>query len=173
MISEIESFFRSLLYRRKFVRIGKNCKFSGKCQISGRGEISLGDNVTLIKATLSAGQGAKIVVGNNCYLSSCTLAAMSAIEVGDETLISGQANIIDTDWHGLQRSERGKVEPVVVGKHVWICAGATLLKGVSVGDNAIVGFGSVVTRDVAANTIVAGNPAKKIGDTDGYGLFAT
>ncbi len=173
MISEMERFFRSLLYRRKFAKIGKNCKFYGKSKIIGKGKIILGDNVTVIKATLSAGQGGKIVVGNNCYLSSCTLAALGAIEVGDEALISGQANIIDTDWHGSRRSERGKIEPVVVGKHVWVCAGATLLKGVSVGDNAIVGFGSVVTHDVAANTIVAGNPAKKIGDTDGYGLFAT
>ena len=160
------------MYKRKLAVVGKSCRFVGKCDISGEGKIILGDNVTLIKAKLHAAPGAKIVIGNNCYLSSCVLTAFTSIEVGQETLIAGEASILDSDFHGTKRTEHAKKKPVKVGNHVWICAGARILKGVSIGDNAIVGTDSVVTHDVAANTIVAGNPAKKIGDTDGYGLFA-
>lgn len=55
-----------------------------------------------------------------------------------------------------------EAEPITIGNNVWIGGSATILPGVSIGDNAVVGAGSVVTRDVAPNTVVAGNPAKVI-----------
>jgi acetyltransferase-like isoleucine patch superfamily enzyme len=55
------------------------------------------------------------------------------------------------------------VAPVVIGENVWIAAGAAVLRGVTIGDDSVVAFGSVVTRDVPAGTIVGGNPARELG----------
>ena len=74
--------------------------------------------------------------------------------------------MIATLNHGFKPSERAALDPspVVIGKRVWIGANVTRLPGVTIGDNSIVGAGEVVSKDVAANTIVAGVTAKKIGD---------
>ena len=86
------------------------------------------------------------------------------IEIGDSTIIGHQVLMFDTDFHGIDGHETNQ-EPIIIGKHVWIAARAIILKGVTIGDNAIVAAGSVVTKDVAENTIVAGNPATQIGVT--------
>ena len=77
----------------------------------------------------------------------------------------GRKPVSDTLNHGVKASERHASEPkpVVMGKKVWIGANCTLLPGVTIGDNAIIAAGAVVTKDVEENTIVGGVPAKKIG----------
>lgn len=72
--------------------------------------------------------------------------------------------VIATINHGLKPEDRfnNHVAPVSLGKNVWIGSGAMILPGVSIGDNAVVAAGSVVTKDVAAGTVVAGNPARFI-----------
>jgi len=92
---------------------------------------------------------------------------LKRIDIGDFTIVGDRAIIYDTDWHGLDGREP-KTAPVRIGKHVFICARVTVLKGVDVGDFSVIGAGSVVTRSIEKNTIVAGNPAKRIGFTTGY-----
>ncbi len=86
------------------------------------------------------------------------------IEIGDSTIIGHQVLMLDTDFHGIDGHPE-KQGPIKIGKHVWIAARAIILKGVTIGDNAIVAAGSVVTKNVAENAIVAGNPAVQIGVT--------
>jgi acetyltransferase-like isoleucine patch superfamily enzyme len=95
------------------------------------------------------------------------IAAVKEISIGDNTIIGIQTVIYDTDWHGIDGA-KVKVEPVSIGKNVWIGARAIILKGVKIGDNAVVAAGSVVTHDVEANTLVAGNPAGFVKNTMGY-----
>ena len=84
-------------------------------------------------------------------------------DVGDDAIL-GDAMILDTDFHSIypdRWSVEAKAEskPIRTGRNVWIGGAASVLKGVKIGDNSVVGFGPVVIRDVPRNSVVAGNPA--------------
>ena len=88
-----------------------------------------------------------MTVGDDCILASCI--------------------IVDTDYHSVEvdRRQQGSVvksRPVVIGHNVWVAGRATVLKGVTIGDDSVVGFGAVVTTDVPAGVVVAGNPARVV-----------
>ena len=97
----------------------------------------------------------------------CTISAYQRVRIGEQCVIADRAMFIDFD-HGVVEVERPiRVQgiykrDVEVGSNVWIGYGACILRGVSVGDNSIVGTNSVVTRDVPANAVVAGIPARVI-----------
>jgi acetyltransferase-like isoleucine patch superfamily enzyme len=97
----------------------------------------------------------------------CTISAYQRVRIGEQCVIADRAMFIDFD-HGVVEVERSIREQgiykrdVEVGSNVWIGYGACVLRGVRVGDNSIVGTNSVVTRDVPANAVVAGIPARVI-----------
>jgi acetyltransferase-like isoleucine patch superfamily enzyme len=104
--------------------------------------------------------GAKSVLGQEC-----TISAYKRVRIGEQCVIADRAMFIDFD-HGVVEVERPirvqgiYTRDVEVGSNVWIGYGACILRGVSVGDNSIVGTNSVVTKDVPANAVVAGVPAR-------------
>lgn len=107
----------------------------------------------------------KLTLGHGYINAGTQLRCMERITIGDGCAIGRNVLIMDFDAHEITYENGTKnriTAPIEIGKHVWIGAGATILKGVTIGDNAIVGAGSIVTRDVPANTIVAGNPARII-----------
>ena len=109
--------------------------------------------------------GKNITIGKGVFINSgCQFQDQGGITIDDYALI-GPKTVIATLNHGFAPEERGALDPkpVKIGKRVWIGANATVLPGVTIGDTAIVGAGAVVTKDVAANTIVGGVPAKVIG----------
>lgn len=108
--------------------------------------------------------GKNIHLGEDVFINSgCRFQDQGGIRIGDRVLI-GHNVVIATLNHGMAPEERAHLEPrpVRVASDVWIGAGAIILPGVSVGEGAVVGAGSVVTRDVPARTVVAGNPARPI-----------
>lgn len=113
--------------------------------------------------------GYNIHVGKNFHAGyNCTVLDMAEVRVGDNCMIAPDVGIY-TAGHNISpvdRHKTGHAYPVTIGNNVWIGGHAVILPGVTIGDNSIVAAGSVVTKDVAANTIVAGNPAKKIRDIE-------
>lgn len=110
----------------------------------------------------NADYGLNISLGKNVFINSgCCFQDQGGIEVGDNVLI-GQQVVIATLNHDLTPSKRASMlpAPVKIGNGVWIGAHATILAGVTIGDNAVVAAGAVVTKDVPANTVVGGVPAK-------------
>ncbi len=108
--------------------------------------------------------GQNIKVGKNVFINSgCCFQDQGGIEIGDNVLI-GQQVVIATINHDLTPSKRANMfpAPVKIGNCVWIGAHATILSGVTIGDNAVIAAGAVVTKDVPANVIVGGVPAKII-----------
>ncbi|MDE7182261.1 MAG: sugar O-acetyltransferase [Clostridia bacterium] len=111
-----------------------------------------------------ADYGQNITVGQNVFINSgCCFQDQGGIEIGDNVLI-GQQVVIATLNHDLSPAKRGNMlpAPVKIGNGVWIGAHATILSGVTVGDGAVIAAGAVVNRDVPANTVVGGVPAKVI-----------
>lgn len=108
------------------------------------------------------GQG--ITVGKNVFINSCcNFQDQGGITIGDGSQIGHKVTLATLN-HGIAPEDRGTLYPasIAIGKNVWIGAAATVVPGVSIGDNSIIGAGSVVTKDVAPNTIVAGVPAKVV-----------
>lgn len=108
--------------------------------------------------------GANVHLGDGVYMNSgCVILDCARVEIGDKTLL-GPAVQIYTAIHPLDPGERAAfletARPVSLGRNVWIGGGAILLPGVTVGDNAVIGAGSVVTKDVPANCVALGNPAR-------------
>ena len=113
--------------------------------------------------------GKNITVGKGVFINEgCCFQDQGGIEIGDNALI-GQQVVIATLDHDLAPDKRANMipAPVKIGNNVWIGAHATILAGVTIGDNAVVAAGAVVTKDVPANVVVGGVPAKiikKIGE---------
>lgn len=108
--------------------------------------------------------GKNINIGKNVFINSCCcFQDQGGITIGDGTLIGHKAVFATLD-HDFDPQKRQSMipKPIVIGKNVWIGANVTILGGVTIGENAIVAAGAVVTKDVLANSIVAGIPAKFI-----------
>jgi len=96
------------------------------------------------------------------------ISSASGITLGDSCMMASSVYITDSDWHGIydRLDYIGASSPVTIGNNVWLGDSSIVCKGVSIGDNSIIGAGSVVTRDIPENVIAAGNPAKVIKKLD-------
>lgn len=108
--------------------------------------------------------GKNITVGEGVFINACChFQDHGGVTLGDGCQI-GHNVVFATLNHGLAPEERVSTipAPIILGKNVWVGSNATILQGVTIGDNAVVGAGAVVTKDVPANTVVGGVPAKFI-----------
>jgi Acetyltransferase (isoleucine patch superfamily) len=124
------------------------------------------DEKTFIVPPFHCDLGFNIILGKNVLINyDCVLLDCTKIIIGDNVLIGPGTKIV-TASHPMDINERREritvCHPVKIGNDVWIGAGAVILPGITIGDRSVVGAGSIVTRDVPSNTIVAGNPARKL-----------
>ena len=163
------------------VTVGSNVSLKGKPRIERfTGRIVLGDNVTLrshdygyhsalygpTRLMTDTHPDALIEIGDNSRINGACIHATKRISIGRNCLIAANVCILDSDGHGLAPDERHLVNPVclpvTIEENVWIGINAIILKGVTVGRNSVVASGSVVVKDVPANCVVAGNPARVV-----------
>lgn len=112
--------------------------------------------------------GKNITIGKNVFINACChFQDQGGITLGDGCLI-GHNVVFATLNHGFAPANRASLypAPIVLGKNVWVGSNSTLLQGIRIGDNAVIGAGSVVTKDVPANTIVGGVPARILRQID-------
>jgi galactoside O-acetyltransferase len=130
-------------------------------ELTGR---KIDDSFLLIPPFYATG-GSDIRVGRNVFINqNCTFYDLGGLDIADDVMIGPNVSLI-TSGHPLEPSTRRAfvtATPIAIGRNVWIGAGATIIGGVTVGDNSVVAAGSVVTRDVPPNTLVGGNPARVI-----------
>jgi acetyltransferase-like isoleucine patch superfamily enzyme len=137
-------------------------------KIEPRGEIRFGRFVWIGDGTkIRCHEGAVEIGAKTVMGQECTISAYQRVRIGEECVIADRAMFIDFD-HGMVEVERPirlqgiYKRDVEVGNNVWIGYGACVLRGVSVGDNSVIGTNSVVTKDVPANAVVGGIPARII-----------
>ena len=115
-----------------------------------------------VSAPLTAIRPHMVNIGKNVVIMpGCLMMSAGGITIEDDTMIAANVQLISNN-HDLFERHVITCKPVHIGKNAWIGAGATILPGVTIGDNAFIGAASVVTKNVPADTIVAGNPAKFI-----------
>ena len=142
------------------MKLGKGVKLSKFINLYG---CEVGDN-SKIGAFVEIQKNARI--GHNCKISSHTFIC-EGVTIEDDVFVGHGVTFINDSYPrattpngGLQTDKDWKVEPTLVRKGASIGSGATILANITIGENALIGAGSVVTRDVPANAIVAGNPAR-------------
>jgi len=140
--------------------------------------VSIGSNITLLgcsdkKTRLTVWSDKKnidgITIGDHVLISpGVRISAANSIKIADSCMLASNAYITDSDWHGIyDRSMTPvKTSKVILKENVWIGDSAIVCKGVTIGKNSIIGAGAVVTCDIPANVIAAGNPAKVIKNLD-------
>jgi maltose O-acetyltransferase len=123
-------------------------------------------NGSIIRAPFFCDYGSNISIGNRVFLNfNCVILDVAPVTIGDDCRIGPAVQIYAADHpreHTVRLQDLESGKPVTIGRNVWIGGGAILLPGVTIGDHAIIGAGSVVTRDVAAYATVAGNPARAL-----------
>jgi maltose O-acetyltransferase len=126
---------------------------------------TFGEN-SIVRAPFFCDYGANISIGNRVFLNfNCVILDVGRVTIGDECRIGPAVQIYAADHPrdpALRLQDLESARSVTIGRNVWIGGGAILLPGITIGDHAIIGAGSVVTRDVAAHATVAGNPARAL-----------
>jgi maltose O-acetyltransferase len=144
--------------------------------------IEIGRDCRIAAEFMIFGHGGKITVGSNCFIGEGSrIWSANNISIGDNVLISHNVNIHDTNSHSLSAARRRAHvndiflrghppelpdvpdSPVVIEDDVWIGFNSTIMKGVTIGKGAVIGACSVITKDVAAFTVVVGTPARVVG----------
>lgn len=172
-------FYREPLLRYQCAHVGRRLSLEGPIpEIFGSGRIVIGDDVTIGSPgtwdlAFDLGVTPEIIIGNRVTVNYRTfISAARSVQIGDDTMIAGEVLIFDNISHPVSPARRlahdtlrpDEAAPVVIGRNVWIGVGATILRGVTIGDNSIVAAKAVVTKSVPPNTLVAGNPAIRIKD---------
>lgn len=122
------------------------------------------DQSTTVFTPFHTNFGKHISIGKNVFINhGCSFLDLGGITIEDNALIGPKVNLI-TENHPTDPTQRKSLilHPILIKKNAWIGAGATILPGVTIGENSIVAAGAVVNKDVPANTIVGGIPAKMI-----------
>lgn len=127
------------------------------------------DNYIRLTTWHHNGCDGRLEIGNNVLITpGVRLAAAECIELGDGCMLASECYVSDCDWHGIydRAFSLGQIRPVRLRANVWLGTRAMVCKGVEIGENSIVAAGAVVTKDVPANVVVAGVPARKVADLD-------
>jgi len=171
-------FWSEPLFRSQCDAVGPGLRMECLPYIQGRGRIVLGARVRLSgKCSVTFGRGTPgappptLTVGDGSFVGhNCGFNVGAAVTVGRHCLLATGVLIYDQDGHPLDADRRRAGDPtppeavaaVTLGDDVWVGTGAVILKGVTVGDRAVVAARSVVTKDVPADSVVAGNPARVV-----------
>lgn len=166
-IREARQTLTARFYLRGCTRVGAFTRVSGhRPHISNKGTLVIGDRVriraSLLPIELATMPGATLVIGERTFLNyGVSIVAHESISIGHRCLIGPYVNIQDNDWHDiLDRSHTPASKPVIIEDDVWLGTRVIVLPGVTIGHDAVVGAGAVVSRSIPPRSIAVGNPAR-------------
>lgn len=161
------------------VTYGRNIEVNGIFYLNLKGDVKIGDNIKFNNHTvfnfagikrptsISVSKDASLIIGDNCGFSGTAIYCSEQIIIGRNCLFGVNTSIWDTDFHDINRRfpddvNNTKTKPIIIQDNVFIGANTIVLKGVNIGEGAVIGANSVVTHNIEAFTINAGNPCKRI-----------
>jgi acetyltransferase-like isoleucine patch superfamily enzyme len=168
-------FYYQPMFRARCERVGRRFRLDlGAPYVYGDLHIRIGDDCTMNAVSsfvaTSVGQDAVLEIGDKTYLGHrLSISVGSRVRIGSHVLIADNVFIADNPGHPLDAAKRRvqgvepeQIRPISIGDDVWIGHSSKIMPGVTIGDGAVIGAGSIVTKDVAAYTLVAGAPARLV-----------
>ena len=137
--------------RTTTLRMDEHSKFL----VQGNFDVFYGGDIICFKDS-------SLKIGSGFCNSNVKIRCTKSIKIGKDVAIAHDVTIMDSDAHNIIKADYKNTKPVIIGNHVWIGSRAMILKGVKIGDGAIIAAGAIVTKDVPSNSLVAGVPAKVI-----------
>lgn len=177
LTQKVTTIVNLIKFKMFHVDCGRNFSGRGLIYIKAcSGQIKIGDNVRINSARWANPIGNKdktcfqiidngqIIIGNNVGISNTSITSAVCVSIGDNVLIGSGTEITDTDFHELPIgiSKSVKTKPVIIEDSAFIGSNCTILKGVHIGQNSVIGANSVVTKSIPAGETWAGIPAKRI-----------
>lgn len=160
---------RWIIDKRLSVSVDCEIKQVTEIKIKEYGELYVNGSATILNGCyLFIGEKAKMQIGDNTFINTNTrISCSKEVEIGKGCALAFNVTIMDSDFHqisynGIPVKEKSK--KIKIGENVWIGTGAIITKGVTIGDNSVISAGTVVNRDVPANTLVSGNPMRVVKD---------
>ena len=153
---------------RSCQQLGARPRLFGRCKVANYGQIHIGDRLLMygetVRCELTAHSGGELEIGDGVFINyGCSISAHRRVAIGSGCLIGQYGIIMDCDYHSAEGgSDHGDVRPISIGDRVWLGARVIVLKGVTIGSDAVIAAGSVVTHDIPAYAVAAGVPAKVI-----------
>ena len=161
---------RARWYLRGAAELGARTRLRGRPKVVTHGSIEIGDRVQLVSTVarleLVAEAGAMLRIGSRSLVNFGTsIVAFDRVTIGERCLIGPHCMIMDTGFHHVEpdrRLERPTPRPISIGENVWLGARVVVLPGVTIGDDAAIGVGSIVTDDIPSGVVAVGVPARVV-----------
>lgn len=156
------------------IRVGRSVVIDEGCVLDAKGDVtcglSVGDGVFIGRGTILSCKGGRIEIGDNANVSAnCMLLSETRLSIGRNVLIAGMTYVVAGGNHGIERTDVPIISQpcesrggVIIGDNCWLGANVTVLDGVTIGRDAVIGAGAVVTESVPEYAIAAGVPARVI-----------
>jgi acetyltransferase-like isoleucine patch superfamily enzyme len=154
---------------RQFATFGSRVRVLGRLTLQGPGRITIDDMVIFGSGgrnRICAAEGGSVTIGARSFLNGIEIFANDTVEIGRECII-GDCWISTSDFHAVGRNRANpsamvRTGPVCIGQNVWLAARTAVLRGVSIGDDSVVAFGTVVAEDVPPGVVVAGQKLRVV-----------
>lgn len=179
LISKVYNYFMLMCIWN--IDIKKECKFNGKLIVwkSENSIITIGENCFFISnqntrnlvginracTLITQKKNSKIIIGNNSGFSGTVISSALSVKIGNNVKCGANTQIIDSDWH-FEDYRSGQPSEINIEDNVWLGINTIVLKGVTIGENTVIGANSVVSHSIPSNVIAAGNPCKVIKSID-------
>jgi maltose O-acetyltransferase len=156
---------------RAKARLPWSVRLYGRIYFRAGGDVEFGDGVSLVGTVVPieivSHEGSHISIGEHTFINyGASITAYREVRIGRHCLLGHHLRIIDRNEYGFEQREIAQpAAPVLIEDHVWIGAHVIILPGVRIGRHSAIGAGSVVTKDVPANCLVVGNPARVLRQT--------
>jgi maltose O-acetyltransferase len=166
---KVLALLKAKFFLRKCAKLGALPRLYGRHpNIMIGGTVEIGDKIQIMSTTvpfeMGVHPGGKVLIGDQVFINyGVSISAHQLVSIGNRCQIGSYCCLMDNDYHSVEnRTQPGESKPIVLEENVWLGVKTVVLKGVTIGRNSVIGAGSVVTKNIPANCLAAGVPARVV-----------